>query len=93
MEYRVWTYDVWGNAKDGWEVNDRNELTGFLGSEPLDLKDSESDTSIIQALKDRGWLKKTIQSRQLDIDGDGETITINQKSDGYPLFGLEPRQV
>lgn len=20
----VWTYDVWGNARDGWDVNDRN---------------------------------------------------------------------
>lgn len=21
--YRLWTYDVWGNARDGYEVNDR----------------------------------------------------------------------
>jgi len=21
--YTFWTYDVWGNARDGWEVNDR----------------------------------------------------------------------
>ena len=21
--YQLWTYDVWGNAKDGFEVNDR----------------------------------------------------------------------
>lgn len=21
--YRLYTYDVWGNARDGWEVNDR----------------------------------------------------------------------
>lgn len=21
--YRIWTYDVWGNAKDGFDVNDR----------------------------------------------------------------------
>lgn len=21
--YTLWTYDVWGNARDGWEVNDR----------------------------------------------------------------------
>lgn len=22
-EYRLWTYDVWGNARDGFDVNDR----------------------------------------------------------------------
>jgi hypothetical protein len=22
-KYRVWTYDVWGNARDGFDVNDR----------------------------------------------------------------------
>ena len=22
-KFRVWTYDVWGNARDGFEVNDR----------------------------------------------------------------------
>lgn len=21
--YALWTYDVWGNARDGWDVNDR----------------------------------------------------------------------
>lgn len=29
--YRLWTYDVWGNARDGFEVNDRydhGELAG-----------------------------------------------------------------
>lgn len=24
--YDVWTLDVWGNAKDGFEVNDRSSL-------------------------------------------------------------------
>ena len=23
--YQVWTYDVWGNARDGFEVNDRSK--------------------------------------------------------------------
>ena len=23
LVYRLWTYDVWGNARDGFEVNDR----------------------------------------------------------------------
>ena len=22
-KYRLWTYDVWGNARDGFDVNDR----------------------------------------------------------------------
>lgn len=23
LRYQRWTYDVWGNARDGWDVNDR----------------------------------------------------------------------
>ena len=23
QQYKLWTYDVWGNARDGFEVNDR----------------------------------------------------------------------
>jgi len=25
-KYEVWSYDVWGNAKDGFEVNDRSKI-------------------------------------------------------------------
>ena len=23
--FRIWTYDVWGNARDGYDVNDRSK--------------------------------------------------------------------
>ena len=90
MKFRVWTYDVWGNEKDGYEVNDRTELTEYFGSDVnlLEVKDN-SESSIVKALKDNGWLKKQTQLRHLSFDGDGENISIDQARNSYPLFGLE----
>ena len=88
-KFRVWTYDVWGNAKDGYEVNDRRELTDYFHDDKLLQVPDDSDDTVIRALKDRGWLKKTAQKRWLDIQGDGSSISIDVRRDGYPLLGLE----
>lgn len=86
--WRVWEYDVWGNAEDGWEINDRSELTDYLFSgRLLELKD-ESDYTLLEALKKRGWLKSRTRIEDLKIDGDEISILINQAEDDYPLLGL-----
>jgi hypothetical protein len=38
MRYRVVKYDVWGNAKDGWEVNNK-----FTTGRFVELDGDESD--------------------------------------------------
>ena len=32
MKYRLYTYDVWGNSKDGYEVNDIHIATRYADS-------------------------------------------------------------
>ena len=49
MRYRVVKYDVWGNAKDGWEVNDK-----FATSVYVELDGDESDYTINRRLSVQG---------------------------------------
>jgi hypothetical protein len=78
--WEIWTYDVWGNAQDGWEVNDR-----FCQQRAAEMPTDADDATILRTLKEWGILKKTTQLRHLEIDGDDGLITVNQAKDGYPL--------
>jgi hypothetical protein len=81
--YTVWSFNVWGNAKDGYEVNDRSNE----GS--IELPENCTDNQIIKALKDSGYLKKGKHTSSFDIGGDDMVITIDWAKDSYPLFSLE----
>lgn len=74
----LWTYDVWGNADDGYEVNDRHCIT-----RSLELPDFEDDTILAAIRKYYKTAKDNI-----DIDGDDMTAYMTQISDGYPLCEL-----
>lgn len=81
--WRVWTYDVWGNAEDGYEVNDRYSQ-GFI-----DLPDEPENEEILQALIDMGILNSDVKLSDIEIGGDDVSITVDAAEDGYPLAGLE----
>ena len=100
--YTLWTYDVWGNAEEGYDVNDRSCLDREfaiptthevfnVGTPQEFATDEPTDAQIIKALKDAGYLKKSVQSRRLTIDGEPESMTVDY-CDGFPLFGLELNQ-
>ena len=89
--WEVWTYDVWGNEKDGYEVNDRScyhrEYPMRLkvevnnpGTEHEFLSAYPTDKQIRQALD----LKRI----QLDLDGDDMNVYVNHASTGYPCGEL-----
>lgn len=44
-QWRVVTYDVWGNATDGWEVNDK-----FRTPHVLELDDETGDFDVLNLL-------------------------------------------
>jgi hypothetical protein len=87
----LWTYDVWGNAGEGWQVNDRFCLHRKY---PLRLRVKTynpgmvnefqaaelTDTQIRQALH--------LRRIKLDTDGDDVTCYVNHASSGYPLGEL-----
>lgn len=65
-KYQLWTYDIWGNAKDGFEVNDRYK------QKIVELPENASNKQIRRALYDSGVFGRGIMTAALDIDGDPE---------------------
>lgn len=82
--YNIYTYDVWGNEEDGFDVNDRFKL----GTLELSDADVNSDSRLANRLKENGFVKETTTTSDLEIDGDKYTLYVNEASNGYPLFEL-----
>jgi hypothetical protein len=86
MQYRVYDYDVWGNKKDGFEVNDT-----FQTPYKVELHHESSDRDIIKALKDVGFLAKHAKYSNFQIDGEYEYgLNITYLPTSYPLCELKP---
>jgi hypothetical protein len=89
--WAVRTYDVWGNARDGYEVNDafsdgevtiRCEVKTYnVGTEHQFDSAHPSDSQIRRALDLRRFA--------IDTDGDDLTIYVNRSRDGYPCGELQ----
>ena len=74
MKYELINYfDVWGNAEDGWEVN--NQCVEFRD---LIITEDASDKDILNYLVDIGFLA-TSDMRKLLVDNNGDMIEIFEK--------------
>ena len=74
-EYKVISYDVWGNARDGFEVNQ-----AFNTGETVHLPENASDRLINRRLGIRG----------VSWDGDEDyTLFGTLKRNGMPALQLE----
>lgn len=82
------TYDVWGNEKDGYDVNDtfivdRNypltlEVKTYNIGTPNEFKSAyPTDKQIRKALD--------LRSYKLDLQGDDLTIYVERARDNYPV--------
>jgi hypothetical protein len=80
-KWRVWSLDVLGNESDGWEVNNKFE------EKIIDLKDT-SDETVVQALKDNGYLNNAITKDDLEFGGDDRIITVDDSKTGEFLYEL-----
>jgi hypothetical protein len=84
--WEVSTYDVWGNARDGFDVNDRyrhGEITLRLKIQLNNVGTANefesaypSDSQIRQALG--------LGRYRIDTDGDDLSIYVNRTNNGYP---------
>lgn len=84
------TYDVWGNAKEGWDVNDvRGHGTVDL---TLDVQEANPGTTMAfyHATPTDRQLRKVfgLGKQQIDTDGDDTIIYVNRRRDGYPVGEL-----
>ena len=90
--WELWSYDVWGNAKDGYEVNDKS---CFDWEYPIKLKVEKNNPNSPQEFLSAYPSDKQIRQAfgcnhayRLDLDGDDMTIYVNRSRDGYPLGEL-----
>lgn len=88
--WEVWRYDVWGNAADGYDVNDRSCQARAL---PLRCKIDTWNIGTPDAFQSAG--PSDYQLRQvfgvgcrIDTDGDDLTIYVTRARDGYPIGEL-----
>ena len=76
-------FDVWGNAKEGWEVNncchDEYEYRGKL----------ESRKDCLKFLKKIDFLKKTVRIASIQWEETGRGWILDQASNGCPVCMVE----
>ena len=83
-KYQIATLDVWGNEKDGFEVNNV-----YKTSDSILLKEDFSNKDVMKALKKEGFLKKYCQERWLNFEcSDYSFICIESARTGEPLYYL-----
>ncbi len=82
-KWQVADLDVWGNAKEGYEVNDVYRLDVYI-----ELPDDVKKADVVKALKQVGYLRKHVQNRQLTMDDSEDFIFLEQTKDGCPVCYL-----
>lgn len=101
VKYDVWSLDIWGNAKDGWDMNDRSchaRAVEFPTTHKVFNEGKESEFStdhptgqqILDTLIEIGYFNESATTDTITIDGDCEhSLWLEQSADGYPVCQLE----
>ena len=82
MKYTLYSYEVWGNRKEGYDINQ-----AFFECDDLVITDEATNKDICNYLKDRGYLT-TSDMRKLRIDDYGSSLEVVERKTDKPLFGL-----
>lgn len=83
--WRMYTYDVWGNARDGFEVNNV-----FRTNHVVEIPETASLREILNILKEAGLVRRDVRPSQIRIDdGTDDLLDVEWASNGEPQFRLE----
>ena len=77
-------FDVWGNATDGWEVNNLTTV-----EDDIVISEDSTDEEIIEFLIQIEYLKPEAKENVHLESYDNEMIEIVQTKDDYPIGRLE----
>jgi hypothetical protein len=78
------TYDVWGNNKDGYEVNDKFRYGTFK----TDISLLDTEKGVLNFLNEVFFNKK-VSEKQIDIELVDENITyVSDAKNGKPLLEI-----
>lgn len=88
-KWEIATYDVWGNAKDGYEVNDvyrRGEVDLTL---TVTVNNERTPAEFRSAYPTDKQLRQVFGVRcQIETEGDDLTVYVNRARDGYQIGEL-----
>lgn len=87
--WELWTYDVWGNEQDGFEVNDKYRSGAF--DFPLEVKTYNAGTpqEFVSANPTDEQIVSILGINcAIETDGDDLTIYVNRASNGKPICEL-----
>lgn len=86
-EWDVISLDVWGNAQDGFEINDMRRAGTVM------LPKDATKAQIVRAMKRENWLKSSVRSARIEVDdfGDDEygQIALEDSKTGEPIYHLK----
>lgn len=84
--YRIVNYfDVWGNEKDGWEVNNVCQHGEYVEREAFNDR-----AEMLAWLKNMDFLAKYVRLNMLEIEWlDDDFIEISRKANGCPVCRIE----
>ena len=83
MKLRLIDYfDVWGNERDGYAVNDSTEQAVF------ELDDYPTYAEVLRLLKRIGYFRKTVRMNSVRFTGYDDSIEIEDRK-GRPICRLE----
>lgn len=85
--WELWTYDVWGNARDGYDVNDRS---CFNRAYELELTVETHNAGTAHEFKSATPSDKQIREAfgircRFETYGDDRCIYVTRERDGYPI--------
>ena len=85
----LYTYDVWGNTQDGYEVNDKYSHGNIEIKCKIEINNPGTNREFLSAFPSDYQLSKIFSfTGRLDISGDDLHIYVNRDSDWYPLGEL-----
>lgn len=84
MKFRIYSYDVWGNKRDGYQVNNVFKTMYTF------TVHNDTDKAIINGMKRSGFLAKGLHTSSFYIDGDSDySLYVEYIPDGhYPIAEL-----
>lgn len=88
--WEVWTYDVWGNRQDGYDVNDRYCHSRDTRINCKVETHNPGTPQQFDTCTPSDWQLKQLfgVGCAIDTDGDDVTIYVNRASDSYPIGEL-----
>lgn len=88
--WEVRDYDVWGNAREGYEVNNTFSRGQAELHIPVEVCNPDTPQQFESAFPTSTQIRKALGLRRfaIELDGDDLTIYVNRARDGYPCGEL-----